>query len=261
MLFGQHDAQWIPDGFPGEGNILIFNNGVKRPEGSYSSVDEIKPPLKLNGQYQYHEDEGYGPENMVWSYEEPSSFFSSILSSAQRLSNGNTLICEGVSGRIFEINPSNEKIWEYTNEYGLQKSVFRAVKYPLDYPGIQDDLKPMTPDKPNGPIIGNLNDEYTYETRSSDPLERELYYQWDFDNGTFSEWIGPYPSGQTVSFDHQWGEKGYQPVRVRAKNTDGFISDWSSQHVYVLRMRSPQWNLFTWFFTFISHLFDGSLVH
>jgi hypothetical protein len=39
-LFGQHDAQWIPTGYPGEGNVLIFNNGIKRIR-EYSTVDEI----------------------------------------------------------------------------------------------------------------------------------------------------------------------------------------------------------------------------
>ncbi|MCP5115249.1 MAG: arylsulfotransferase, partial [bacterium] len=45
MLFQQHDAQWIEPNRPGEGNMLIFNNGLSRPGGQYSSVDEIVPPV------------------------------------------------------------------------------------------------------------------------------------------------------------------------------------------------------------------------
>jgi hypothetical protein len=45
QLFTQHDAAWISDGLPGEGNITIFNNGAKRPDGDWSSVVEIVPPL------------------------------------------------------------------------------------------------------------------------------------------------------------------------------------------------------------------------
>ncbi len=51
QLFVQHDAQWIGNGLPGAGNILIFNNGQGRPDGDYSSVDEIVPPVASDGSY------------------------------------------------------------------------------------------------------------------------------------------------------------------------------------------------------------------
>ena len=50
-LFVQHDARWIETGLPGENHILIFNNGQGRPEGNYSSVDEIVPPVNSDGSY------------------------------------------------------------------------------------------------------------------------------------------------------------------------------------------------------------------
>src|SRR5262249_3692287 len=43
-LFAQHDAHWIPDGLPGAGHLLVFNNGGGRPDGNYSSVDEVELP-------------------------------------------------------------------------------------------------------------------------------------------------------------------------------------------------------------------------
>ncbi len=50
-LFAQHDAHWIPRGCPGEGHVLVFNNGLDRPGDDYSSVDEIDPPVDAEGRY------------------------------------------------------------------------------------------------------------------------------------------------------------------------------------------------------------------
>ncbi len=51
MLYQQHDAQWIAPGLPGAGDVLVFNNGVNRPAGQYSSVDEFVPPVDASGNY------------------------------------------------------------------------------------------------------------------------------------------------------------------------------------------------------------------
>jgi hypothetical protein len=78
---------------------------------------------------------------IIWSYEEtpPIAFFSPISSNAQRLSNGNTLINEGATGRLFEVTAEGEVVWEYINPYfcgptarDQQNAVFRAYRYPLD---------------------------------------------------------------------------------------------------------------------------------
>jgi hypothetical protein len=113
-LFVQHDAQWVPPDCPGAGNLLVFNNGEGRPDGPFSSVDEIAPPLDPEHGF------GAGPSEPTWSYVAPekASFFSSFISGAQRLSNGNTLICEGASGRVFEVTPEGATVWEYLNPFG-----------------------------------------------------------------------------------------------------------------------------------------------
>ena len=51
MLYQQHDAQWIPAGYPGAGDILVFNNGDNRPGGNYTSIDEFTPASDGNGNY------------------------------------------------------------------------------------------------------------------------------------------------------------------------------------------------------------------
>jgi len=147
-LFEQHDARWIEPGYPGEGHITIFNNGIGRPDGSYSSVEEIIPPVDSNGNYCLESGSAYGPEEPFWSYtaDPLNSFYSSIMSGAQRLPNGNTLICGGVNGIFFEVNPENELVWSYVDPFSklvsnrlinVLDNVFKIQYYPPDYPGLQ----------------------------------------------------------------------------------------------------------------------------
>ena len=86
---------------------------------------------------------------ITWEYQgDPSiSFYSYHISGAERLANGNTLICEGAPGRIFEVTPNQGIVWEYINPMpgraaarGMPNtlvSMFRAHRYGPDYPGLQ----------------------------------------------------------------------------------------------------------------------------
>lgn len=142
QLFGQHDAQWIQTGTPGEGHILVFNNGQGRPDGQYSSVDELVPPVDENGSYYLEPGSAYGPLEPLWRYmaENPSDFFAGYLSSAQRLPNGNTLICDGDHGVFFEVTLQKKTVWYFHNTLPtpLTNQVFKALCYPPDYPGLQN---------------------------------------------------------------------------------------------------------------------------
>lgn len=112
----------IPRGLPGEGNILLFDNGgfagYPKVTRMYSRILEFDP-LTLD---------------LVWSYQSP-NFFSYYISSAQRLPNGNTLIDEGSTGRIFEVTPGGEIVWEYIDGAGIQMlgSVYRAYRVPPEW--------------------------------------------------------------------------------------------------------------------------------
>jgi hypothetical protein len=163
QLFQQHDAQWIPDDCPGAGRILIFNNGLDR---GYSSVEEIIPPMDSKGRYIIEPGKPFGPEKPAWTYraKNPKDFYSSEISGAHRLPNGNTLICAGVRGLFFEVTQAGETVWEYVNpvvhngilaqgeKSGLDhrghnwNAVFKIHRYPVDYPGLKGkNLKPLGP--------------------------------------------------------------------------------------------------------------------
>ena len=158
-LFSQHDARWIETGSPGAGNILIFNNGRNRPDGDYSSVDEIVPPVDELGDYYLEPDSAYGPGDASWSFsaEPPESFYAASISGAHRLPDGNTLICIGPEGTFLEVTPAKEVVWTYVNpmsesglltqgQPGLLNAVFRVHRYGPDNPAfVGKDLTPGDP--------------------------------------------------------------------------------------------------------------------
>jgi hypothetical protein len=116
-LFYQHNALWIPKGLPGAGHVLVFNNGQHRPGTAYSSVDELVLPLDKHGLYTRESGKAWGPAEPVWSYSAPkkTDFYSSFISGTHRLPNGNTMICSGANGTIFEVTPEKEIVWKYLN--------------------------------------------------------------------------------------------------------------------------------------------------
>jgi hypothetical protein len=182
-LFGQHDVQWIRAGLPGAGHVLVFNNGG-RGARNFSSVDELALPLGSSDGATATRVE------IAWTYTSP-SIFSGHISGAQRLANGNTLICCGETGRLVEVDAKGEVAWEYLNPFGgdapmddrfgppngrrgpppdfegppdpppegrrdvrrdgaprgpgmggpgEQHALFRALRYPIDHPGIAQGL-------------------------------------------------------------------------------------------------------------------------
>jgi hypothetical protein len=155
-LFLQHDARWIEPGLPGAGNILIFSNGNGR---GYSSVDEITPPVDVNGNYALAAGQAYGPASPTWTYNGELALFSNFISGAVRLPNGNTFIDFGQQGTFLEVTSSGDIVWRYvsplngagpllqgSNPGSQNNSVFRAYRYGADFPGVVgQDLTPGAP--------------------------------------------------------------------------------------------------------------------
>lgn len=147
-IIGQHHVHMIPQGLPGAGNILLFDNGggsiygavtADAPRGQrtakrdYSRVLEIDPTtFELVWSFTPDHLGGEMPLDGPW-------FYSQYISSAQRLPNGNTLINEGADGRVFEVTVDHEIVWEWISPYygadhhGINNRIYRAYRYPYDY--------------------------------------------------------------------------------------------------------------------------------
>jgi hypothetical protein len=106
-LFRQHGVKFIPPGYPGEGNILLYNNQISPS----SRVEEIELPLDINGDFVFGVGPAWGPAAPVWTYQDP-GMNSAIMSSAVRMANGNTLIASTLQGRVFEVTPAGTNVWE-----------------------------------------------------------------------------------------------------------------------------------------------------
>jgi len=143
-IIGQHHAHLIPQGLPGEGNILIFDNGGSggygipnpgAPRGRniairyFSRVLEIDP-VSLEIVWHYPSVDSQSPGGTP-------RFFSSFISSAQRMPNGNTLITEGAHGRVIEVTPNHEIVWEYVSPFFNMKrntnNIYRAYRLPYNW--------------------------------------------------------------------------------------------------------------------------------
>jgi hypothetical protein len=166
---------------------MVFNNDIEHPDnkvpsmwavlmtskspevvtpvgvlGNHSAVFEFIPPTNSDGDYILAENEAFGPEGPHWSYTAPDkySFYSAFVSGAHRMKNGNTLITSGAKGRIMEVTPNGQIVWEYWNPYNenyrmpdgtvaspigpFKYMLFRATHFTEDFPAFAGkDLTPL----------------------------------------------------------------------------------------------------------------------
>jgi hypothetical protein len=78
-----------------------------------------------------------------------------------------------------------------------------------------------------------------YSSSTTDPESDGLYYIWDWGDGNFSEWIGPYASGNTVSTQKSWPEQGNYSIRIKARDSHGHESEWSDPLVVTMPYNLP----------------------
>jgi len=113
-----------------------------------------------------------------------------------------------------------------------------------------DNDPPNKPMIPQGPSLGLTGISYSYSSSTVDPNGDRIYYLFDWDDGTISEWVGPYESGQIVTISHRWEGKGSYQVKVKARDEGGLESVWSDPLPITLAKTRIQQNLL-YRFTFI----------
>ncbi|GBG32529.1 Hypothetical Protein FCC1311_087532 [Hondaea fermentalgiana] len=120
LLFCQHDVSFIPQGVPGAGHLLVFNNG-RKPDRLWSTVDEYKLPEDTlwSGDYLAPQkiSQPVGPQAPCWRFG-PSqfrlgSFYCTNISGARRLENGNTIVNQGPLGIFIEVDAQGREVWRY----------------------------------------------------------------------------------------------------------------------------------------------------
>jgi len=150
QIIGQHHPHMIPRGLPGEGNILVFDNGGW---AGYGAPNPISVTGFQNAQRDHSRVIEFDPVTLkiLWEYSAAAAgyptptqnyqFYSGNIGSAQRLPNGNTLITEGRSGRIFEATREREIVWEYVSPFFSSENprfkpenpIYRAYRVPYEW--------------------------------------------------------------------------------------------------------------------------------
>lgn len=154
-IIGPHNAHFIAKGNPGEGNIIVFDNGGNSCFGvlDFAGIEGCDPdyPVALRDYSRILEIDPL-TQSIVWSYENKAApgftdtygnwnrkFFSSFISSVQRTPIGTTIITEGNQARIFEVNQEGQIVWEYMAAADpggpgvIGRALYRSYRYPDSY--------------------------------------------------------------------------------------------------------------------------------
>lgn len=132
----QHDPTMLDSG-----NILVFDNGlhylVNKKHMQRQTLARGTPRSRLL-------EVNPTTNDICWEYmgNPRYSFLSAFLSGAQRLPNGNTLACEGITGRFLEVSQDGEVVWEYIvpfygnfRDFKNVNMCYRCYRYGADFPG------------------------------------------------------------------------------------------------------------------------------
>ncbi len=126
ILYAPHSVNWIEDD-----GLIVFNNGVNRPSGDYSSVEIIILPIIETGSYEIFYNEPYMPQFPNNSYNINENYFTQSQGGAFQLNNGNILITISNMKIILEIDATGEILWQYY--YNGNGNLSRAQKYEFNY--------------------------------------------------------------------------------------------------------------------------------
>ena len=103
----------------------------------------------------------------------------------------------------------------------------------------EESQPPAIPDTPKGPSSGSKNQELTYISKTTDPEDDDVFYLFDWGDGTDSGWIGPEESGKTVTAKKTWTVEGTFQIKVSAKDDNGKISGWSDEMEVAIPRSKP----------------------
>jgi len=99
---------------------------------------------------------------------------------------------------------------------------------------IINNSPPYKPEKPKGSTQGKVNQKYNYSTKTTDSDNDEIYYIWDWGDETYSDWLGPYLSGEQCNTSYTWDKEGEYKIRVKAKDSFGAESNWSDPFIITM---------------------------
>lgn len=141
-----------------------------------------------------------------------------------------------VSGRIFECSNAITVF-----DWHINFATINVIAY-------QDNVNPATPQNIN--LVqsdGKIDETYSFSTHTVDLESDPIYFKFNWDDGTQSDWLGPYDNFEEVTTNHKWDNPGMYHVSVKAKNPDGAESDWSDPYIITINEKT----------NWLDNIFDG----
>jgi len=233
----ENEGTWLPTPFPGgfwSPNVLSLSNGNKLPIVTVEACSTAKfnvDPNCFNWAFMYNSGGGsigaFGATGLGYGY----------------IGSG---VIQGLIGKIgldtfraykLDSPQTYGEIWsncldryiDSTMNDGDHKTVeeWQAFGDPTIIVSGEQSNPPAKPSSPYGPLNGGIGQTLTYSTSTTDPDTDDVYYMFDWGDGTTSTWIGPYTSGATGSTTKTWNKQGTYQVKAIAKDTHGKLSEWS----------------------------------
>ncbi len=203
----------------------------------------------------------YPNGTIKWKYNAPGRIWfgaSAALSNDGILYFGTTWMDGGV-GAFIALNAEDgtERFVDYFGKYETSPAIasdgtIYAVSSDTngDY-GYLHAFGSPDPNAPSAPIIlgklkGKIETSYDYIFRSISPVGNDIYYQINWGDGKITDWIGPYNSGERITMNHSWSEKGAYTIKARAKDTDNLWGPWGELEVTMPYYFEPQFPLIHW---------------
>lgn len=222
-------------------DFIVFGEAPDANDGPPADAyDTVKPPAPMPPYiFAWFNDNLPVPYNLLWKdyrrYPDINKIWNLTIQWIP--SSGSSPTTVTISWNIEEFDDSEyDFIFLCTEEGTLLTNMLVHNSYIFSCPAyIPQYLKiicevnnpPAKPQKPSGPISGEPGVEYTYYTITIDPNSHQLYYQWNWGDGTTSDWLGPFESNQSVEAKHAWSKKGNYEIKVKAKDTFDAESPWS----------------------------------
>ena len=174
------------------------------------------------------------------------------------VSAGDSLVAVNPDGTVkWRIPLSNEQI-RSSPSIGPDDRVYVGSTY-SEY-GYLRAFGVLDPDAPAAPTIigkikGKVEKSYDYIFRSTSPLGNDVFYQIDWGDGSLTDWLGPYNSGESITMNHSWSDKGTYTIKARAKDIDNLWGPWGELEVTMPYFYEPQFPFIHWLLEHFPHAF------
>jgi len=139
-----------------------------------------------------------------------------------------TILATGISDTTYDLGQldSDTNYYWYVNSTDNKGYTTKGPKWVFETSLFTND-PPGKPSKPHGISYGMIRVSYTFSSITSDADNDQIYYKFDWDDGTDSGWKGPFNSNETVYFSHVWTTIGGYNIKVKAKDINNAESVWS----------------------------------